>query len=352
MSFRLELTNRGKNSRSNSVRTAITVVLECAFPTRGDRLARKLSSFNKRISSKPKDDRKLKGSTSLPLFRLHDHFSSLITKHKGVANLPELALRTAVDFFFRISLAGRTNTAYCILDDSFAFPPGASTWSEVPYGGKVSFRLAGTKSAHLDHVNCERDNLRLRPATDRQQGKSTLTSLLSITRTHHPRHENLDYFLMIDDLRRRVRSAPRALESVQIDKLDGAGPSVAQLPRLFVSISTSTRYRGQAITESTLNSALTRFLGVASAFSSSQQLQCSHIRHTVVSWVLKYCDIHSIPDSTSANHTTVRGDLFLRSMHSIAVAESTYSVHLLPDHQSMLGTLPSGLTLDALILNA
>lgn len=346
--FAAHLISEGRLSFLNTSQTAINVVLQTAFHD-SVLFQRKLRGATKRLSSAAKDHNGLKAECAMDLQLVHKMIKQQITAVGSIAQLPEGQLRTAADFFIRLATAGRTNTSHAILDGAFIFPPNCTKWDDVPIGESISFRLMGTKAGNLSHVDNERDKLRRRSAADRKSGFNS--SIISITRACAPEHlAPLDYFQLMDEYIQRVsKMTARPLHSVAMDSRDGQGPAIRQLPRLFVASTTSATYRNKEIKPATLNASLNRLLIKAGAISQEQSQKGELIRHTVISTVLHFCNMHAIAESDSANVSSIRSELHARTKHSQSVAESTYQLHLLPVHKERLKLLAPNDSLDHLL---
>lgn len=346
----LEATNQGKGSKANSTATAVNTVLSIAFPERSDLFHKKLRSAARRSVDTSVSHKGMKSEVSLPLFKAHTAMAKIIDEAGSIPEVGEADLRIMADFFIRMVLCGRTTSSSALLDNSFVFPPGVTRWRDVPVGHQISFRLNGTKAAHLSYVDRERDKRQLRSQADRRTTGST--ACVTITRRRHPHHPQLDFFIIMDEYISRVSSSPRPLISTVVDYRDGQGPQAVELPPVFMGLSTSQAHRAKHLLPTTLNAALNRFLVKAGVIHQKQAQKCEHMRHSLVSWVLAFCNRHGITDAASASATTIRGDLYMRSMHSQSIAESTYHLHLHPDHQHRLQDLTDIRDLDTLLLLA
>jgi len=362
----MSLSAEGSHAASAKALEVVAIILDLAFPPPGDRNAlfwKKIKGADKRDSQVPKDDRGLSAETTIPLQLLHKYYDGILKDLAyDLSKLPEKQLRTMADFYVRIALAGRTNSSINILTGTFILPKGRKAWSEVKVGEEVFFRLYGTKPAHLHPVDTEMTKSGRRPTADgKRSGKGiSATALIRITRPKpHPTYTRLNYWGILGEYMSRVekgqRTSPSPNHTVQFDDRSGTvgGLQLLSAPKLFVSITTSSRYAGQDVQSSTMNNLINEDLVASGAVTRNRREKSLHIRHTIVSCAIRYAAINMIGRSNlpSQQVRTLLGELYARSMHSQQTSESKYSLAMCDDHHSRLPLFDSRLTFDNFILN-
>ena len=150
-------------------------------------------------------------------------------------------------------------------------------------------------------------------------------------------------------------ASPSPNHTVQFDDRSGTagGPQLLSAPKLFVSITTSTRYAGQDVQSATMNNLMNEDLVASGAVPRNRREKSLHIRHTIVSCAIRYAAINMIGRSSlpSQQVRTPLGELHARSMHSQQTSESKYSLAMCDDHHSRLPLFDSRLTFDNFTLN-
>lgn len=361
----MTLSSRGSHAASAKALEVVAIILALAFPPPGDRNSlfwKKIKGADKRDSQVPKDDRGLSAETTIPLHLLHDYYNEILSKVAyDLTKVPEKQLRTMADFYIRIALAGRTNSSVNIMTDTFVLPKGCLSWDDVKLGETVSFRLYGTKPAHLQAVDTEMERTGRRAVVDgkRRNNGISATALVQISRPKpHPKHKRLNYWRIFGEYMSRVAKGqkvnPSPLHCVQFDNRTGreGGLQVLSVPKLFVSITTSTRYAGQDVKSATMNNLINEDLVLSGAVPQNRREKSLHIRHTIVSCAIRYAAINMIGRSNLPTQQvrTLLGELYARSMHSQQTSESKYSLAACDEHHRCLPLLDPRLTFDNFIL--
>ena len=366
LSYTMSVSKAGKNSAAAKITEVVGVVLDLAFPARGDRNSlfwKKLRGADKRDAQTATDDRGLKAEATIPLSKLHRFYNEVLKKANfRYEDIPEKTLRTMADFYFRMASAGRTNTATAILDGTFILPKGVTEWRKVKPGQEVSFRLHGTKAAHLKKVDSEVDRLRARSAADGKRHMTkgvNATGLIRIRRPdRHPTHNRLDYWEVVAEYMDRVRKSratnPTPTRRVQFDDRSGkeGGLAMHNLHNLFVGVTTG-KFAGSDVKATTLDTCINNDLVASKAIQANRLQKSSNIRHTLVTCSLHFAAISMTSRSSRPSQQTksLLGELYSRSMHSQSQAESTYSLALCDDHHTRLPLLDQRLTFDNFILH-
>ena len=100
-----------------------------------------------------------------------------------------------------------------MLSGTFVLPKGRKSWNKVKVGGIVSFRLYGTKPAHLQAVDSEMEKSGRRSSADgKRRGKGTsATALVHVTRPNaHPKHKRLDCWSVLGGIHVQGGGGPEA----------------------------------------------------------------------------------------------------------------------------------------------
>ena len=365
LGYAMSLSSEGSHAASAKAIEVVAIILDLAFPPPGDRNAlfwKKVKGADKRDSQVPKDDRGLSAETTIPLSLLHTYYDGILKTHGyDLSKVPEKQLRTMADFYVRIALAGRTNSSINMLSGTIVLPKSRRSWMDVKVGEEVAFRLYGTKPAHLAAVDTEMDKAGRRSASDsKRRGKGiSATALVRIRRPNpHPKHKRLDYWAIVGEYMARVaegqKTHPSPQHQVQFDDRTGqaGGLRMLSVPKLFVSITTSTRYAGQDVQPATMNNLINADLVLSGAVSENRREKSLHIRHTIVSCAIRYAAITMVGRSNlpSQQIRTLLGELYARSMHSQQTSESRYSLAACDQHHTSIPILDARLTFDNFIL--
>ena len=361
----MKVSKAGRNSAAAKVTEVVGVILDLAFPARGDRNSlfwKKTRGADKRDAQTATDDRGLKAEATIPLAKLHLFYNEVLKKVDfRCKDIPEKTLRTMADFYFRMASAGRTNTATAVLDGTFILPKGVKDWRKVKPGQEVAFRLHGTKAAHLKQVDSEVDKLRARSAADGKRHMTkgvSATGVIKIRRPgRHPTHHRLDYWEVVAEYMDRVRKSrdtkPTPTRTVQFDDRSGedGGLAMHDLHNLFVGVTVG-KFAGTDVKATTLDTCLNNDLAASGAIQANRLQKSSNIRHTLVTCSLYFAATCMTGRSSrpSQQSKSLLGELYSRSMHSQSQAESTCSLALCDDHHNRLPTLDQRLSFDNFIL--
>ena len=365
LGYAMSLSAEGSHAASAKALEVVAIVLDLAFPPKGDRNSlfwKKIKGADKRDAQVPKDDRGLSAETTIPLSRLHEYYDNILKLlDYDLSKVPEKQLRTMADFYVRIALAGRTNSSINMLSGTIVLPKGRASWTDVKVGEMVAFRLYGTKPAHLKAVDTEMDKTRRRSASDaKRSGKGiSATALVRIRRPKpHPKHKRLNYWAILGEYMARVakgqKAHPSTLHQVQFDDRTGqaGGLRMLSVPKLFVSITTSTRYQGNEVLPATMNNLINADLVASGAVSENRREKSLHIRHTITSCAIRYAAVNMVGRSNlpSQQIRTLLGELYARSMHSQQTSESKYSLAACDQHHTAIPLLDPRLTFDDFVL--
>ncbi|PHR00729.1 MAG: hypothetical protein COB29_15510 [Sulfitobacter sp.] len=280
-------------------------------------------------------------------------FRTLKAVNNELQLLSESTLREGILLFLQLSFMGRGQDPHCFLDGIEIYSKGVSSWHDVPVGGLIGIRLYDTKDAKLKNCDLEALQNHYREVTDAAHGK--FSSRFWITR-RSPAKEIPDYFEWVHEYKRRMAvvdiTDPRTTHRVKVDRQDGKGKGKGNvtiwLPRLIAGISTNVKFRGHEVQSHTLNGIVNRLLVRGGSCSESRRDKCKHLRHTMVTLVLTYTEIHlsewKLPPITV--------EMLLRSRHALQTARRTYKLVPHPDMMDRLRSAQGDIDLDSLIFYA